>query len=167
MATIRPCLGGAWVMPQGYVEAARIFEGESGTSPSVDLDTITDRMQIRQAVQGGNVEQAVERVNDLNPEASASACMQAQVHAGSLAGCMSRPSSRFGTGPTIIMLARSLLPDGPTALTAYHGSGQASSGLGSMPRAGVERSCRCLQETLCCACMHGGQASACLPLLRA
>lgn len=55
-----------WV--QGYVEAAQTFEKESGTQPGVDLGAITDRMEIRKAVQSGNVEEAIERVNDLNPE---------------------------------------------------------------------------------------------------
>ena len=54
---------------QGYVEAAHTFELESGTPPGVDLGAITDRMEIRRAVQSGNVEEAIERVNDLNPEA--------------------------------------------------------------------------------------------------
>ena len=53
---------------QGYVEAARMFETESGTAPGLDLSSITDRMEIRKAVQSGDVEGAVEKVNDLNPE---------------------------------------------------------------------------------------------------
>jgi hypothetical protein len=43
---------------QGYVDAARVFERESGTAPGVELDQITDRMDIRKAVQRGDVEQA-------------------------------------------------------------------------------------------------------------
>ena len=46
------------VGPQGYVDAARVFERESGTAPGVELDQITDRMDIRKAVQRGDVEQA-------------------------------------------------------------------------------------------------------------
>ena len=34
----------------------------------MNLDTIKDRMLIRRAVQGGSVEEAIDRVNDLNPE---------------------------------------------------------------------------------------------------
>ena len=34
----------------------------------VDLESIADRTAIRKAVQSGNVEDAIERVNDLNPE---------------------------------------------------------------------------------------------------
>ncbi len=64
----------AFLLLQGYVEAAHTFEKESGTPPGVDLGAITDRMEIRKAVQSGNVEEAIERVNDLNPEVSISHC---------------------------------------------------------------------------------------------
>lgn len=53
---------------QGYVDAARTFESESGTAPGVQLSTIMDRMEIRKAVQAGQVEEAIDKVNDLNPE---------------------------------------------------------------------------------------------------
>ena len=56
---------------QGYVKAAQMFEQESGTPPGIDLGSITDRMEIRRAVQSGNVEEAIEKVNDLNPEVGA------------------------------------------------------------------------------------------------
>mmetsp|Transcript_12756 Transcript_12756/g.35865 ORF Transcript_12756/g.35865 Transcript_12756/m.35865 type:complete len:231 (-) Transcript_12756:67-759(-) len=57
-----------FLVTEGYVEAARMFEKESGTAPGVDLESITDRMQIRKAVQNGDVNDAIDRVNDLNPE---------------------------------------------------------------------------------------------------
>ena len=50
------------------MEAAQTFQQESMTQPGIDLAAITDRMEIRKAVQSGNVEEAIERVNDLNPE---------------------------------------------------------------------------------------------------
>ncbi|QDZ25534.1 hypothetical protein HOP50_17g80760 [Chloropicon primus] len=53
---------------EGYVDAAREFERESGTTTEVNLETIKDRMLIRRAVQKGEVEDAIDRVNDLNPE---------------------------------------------------------------------------------------------------
>lgn len=59
---------------QGYVDAADIFQKESNTKPGVDLAAITDRMEIRKAVQSGDIQQAIERVNDLNPEVSHVAC---------------------------------------------------------------------------------------------
>ena len=39
--------------------------------PGCDLASIEDRTAIRKAVQNGNVEEAIERVNDLNPEVRA------------------------------------------------------------------------------------------------
>ncbi len=53
---------------QGYVEAAEMFQRESGTAPGVDLAAMGERDAIRKAVQGGDVEAAIEAVNDLNPE---------------------------------------------------------------------------------------------------
>ncbi|CAG8755730.1 7437_t:CDS:2 [Dentiscutata erythropus] len=54
---------------EGYKDAAEAFSQECGLSPSIDVDSIQDRMNIRNAIQNGNVEEAIERVNDLNPEA--------------------------------------------------------------------------------------------------
>lgn len=56
-----------FLVTEGYADAARVFAQESGTDPSCDLGHITDRMRIRQAVQSGHVEEAVERVNDVDP----------------------------------------------------------------------------------------------------
>ncbi|KAK4347116.1 hypothetical protein RND71_033455 [Anisodus tanguticus] len=57
-----------FLVTEGYVEAAEKFKMESGTDPDIDLATITDRMAVKKAVQSGNVEDAIEKVNDLNPE---------------------------------------------------------------------------------------------------
>eukprot|EP01018_Ginkgo_biloba_P022283 Gb_01058 [translate_table: standard] len=57
-----------FLVTEGYVEAAERFQMESGTEPEIDLTTITDRMSVRRAVQSGNVQDAIEKVNDLNPE---------------------------------------------------------------------------------------------------
>lgn len=57
-----------FLVTEGYVDVAEKFKSESGTEPDTDLATITDRMAVKQAVQSGDVEVAIERVNDLNPE---------------------------------------------------------------------------------------------------
>ncbi|KAK3248167.1 Glucose-induced degradation complex subunit [Cymbomonas tetramitiformis] len=57
-----------FLVTEGFVEAAETFQKESGTSPGVDLSSVNDRMAIRKAVQSGQVEDAIEKVNDLNPE---------------------------------------------------------------------------------------------------
>nr|KAJ0228316.1 hypothetical protein LSAT_V11C100042060 [Lactuca sativa] len=41
---------------------------ESGTEQDIDLATITDRMAVKKAVQSGNIEDAIEKVNYLNLE---------------------------------------------------------------------------------------------------
>ncbi|XP_031249245.1 protein GID8 homolog isoform X2 [Pistacia vera] len=56
-----------FLVTEGYVDAAEKFRMESGTE-HIDLATITDRMAVKKAVQCGNVEDAIEKVNDLNPE---------------------------------------------------------------------------------------------------
>ncbi|KMZ62858.1 putative Protein C20orf11 [Zostera marina] len=48
---------------EGYVDAAEKFRMES----DIDLSTIMDRMAVKQAVQSGNMVDAIEKVNDLNP----------------------------------------------------------------------------------------------------
>ncbi|XP_057472237.1 protein GID8 homolog isoform X2 [Actinidia eriantha] len=57
-----------FLVTEGYVDAAEKFRMESGTEPDIDIATITDRMAVKKAVQSGNVEDAIEKVNDLNPE---------------------------------------------------------------------------------------------------
>lgn len=57
-----------FLVTEGFVEAAEKFKMESGTEPDIDLATITDRMAVKKAVQCGNVDDALEKVNDLNPE---------------------------------------------------------------------------------------------------
>mmetsp|Transcript_22464 Transcript_22464/g.31303 ORF Transcript_22464/g.31303 Transcript_22464/m.31303 type:complete len:259 (-) Transcript_22464:14-790(-) len=52
---------------EGYKEAAEKFQLESGTAPTVDLQTISDRMIIRNAIQSGNVDEAIKIVSKTNP----------------------------------------------------------------------------------------------------
>ncbi|CAO3696915.1 unnamed protein product [Umbelopsis ramanniana] len=57
-----------YLVVEGYKDAAEQFSIESGLAPMVDIASIQDRMDIRRAVQAGNVDAAIERVNDLNPD---------------------------------------------------------------------------------------------------
>lgn len=52
----------------GYKTAAELFAREADVSPPVDLQSIESRMCIREALQRGDVQDAITRVNDLNPE---------------------------------------------------------------------------------------------------
>ncbi|CAO3641346.1 unnamed protein product [Cunninghamella blakesleeana] len=57
-----------YLVIEGYVEAAEQFSLESGLSPCVDLQSIQDRREIRHAIQTGDIDAAIDLVNDLNPE---------------------------------------------------------------------------------------------------
>jgi len=52
---------------EGYKDAAERFQAESGTAPAISLDSVTDRMAVRNAVQDGCIREAISRVNDLDP----------------------------------------------------------------------------------------------------
>lgn len=57
-----------------------MFHKESDTEPGVDLGAITDRMEIRKAVQSGDIQQAIEKVNDLDPEVCCAAFCNCALH---------------------------------------------------------------------------------------
>ncbi|KAH7883505.1 CTLH/CRA C-terminal to lish motif domain-containing protein [Phlebopus sp. FC_14] len=57
-----------YLVIEGYKSAAEEFSDEAGVTPPVDFDSIESRMVIREALQRGDVEEAITRVNDLNPE---------------------------------------------------------------------------------------------------
>ncbi|KJE92238.1 hypothetical protein CAOG_03242 [Capsaspora owczarzaki ATCC 30864] len=57
-----------YLVIEGYKDAAERFASECGETPTVDLSSIEDRMCIRTAVQRGAIEEAIELVNDLNPD---------------------------------------------------------------------------------------------------
>ncbi|KAI9032163.1 CTLH/CRA C-terminal to lish motif domain-containing protein [Hyaloraphidium curvatum] len=57
-----------YLVIEGYKDAAEKFAQETGLEPSVELESIEDRMNIRNAVQNGDIDQAIAHVNDLDPE---------------------------------------------------------------------------------------------------
>jgi hypothetical protein len=57
-----------YLVIEGYKDAAEKFGQETGLSPAVNLKSIQDRMEIRQAIQNGYIDEAIEKTNDLNPE---------------------------------------------------------------------------------------------------
>lgn len=59
-----------YLVIEGYKDAAERFSSESGLNPQVDLESIENRMIIRSAIQRGDVEDAIGRVNELDPEVS-------------------------------------------------------------------------------------------------
>jgi hypothetical protein len=59
-----------YLVIEGYKSAAEEFSQEANVTPPVDFENIETRMDIREALQRGDVEDAITKVNDLNPEVS-------------------------------------------------------------------------------------------------
>ncbi len=57
-----------YLIIQGYKDAAEKFSKETCVAPEMDLNSITDRMTIRKAIEAGQIDEAIEKVNDLDPE---------------------------------------------------------------------------------------------------
>ncbi|XP_053678272.1 glucose-induced degradation protein 8 homolog [Anopheles nili] len=57
-----------YLVTEGFKEAAEKFQAESGVQPSVDLNSLDDRILIREAVQNGFIKEATHLVNQLHPE---------------------------------------------------------------------------------------------------
>lgn len=64
-----------YLVIEGYKDAADSFSKESGLKPFVDSDSILNRMIIRGAIQRGDIDDAIGRVNELDPEVSLSSRM--------------------------------------------------------------------------------------------
>ena len=59
-----------YLVIEGYKAAAEEFSKEAELNTAVDFQTIEDRTNIREALEHGDVEGAITRVNDLNPDVS-------------------------------------------------------------------------------------------------
>ena len=64
-----------YLVIEGYKTSAEEFSREANLSPGVDLKSIESRMSIREALQRGDVGDAITRVNDLNPEVCICLCI--------------------------------------------------------------------------------------------
>lgn len=57
-----------YLVTEGFKEAAEKFQKESGLQPSIELDTLDERIKIREAIQTGRIQEAISLVNSLHPE---------------------------------------------------------------------------------------------------
>lgn len=55
-------------MTEGFKEAAEKFRMESGIEPSVDLDSLDERIKIREMILKGQIQEAIALINGLHPE---------------------------------------------------------------------------------------------------
>uniref|UniRef100_A0A182QNY5 CTLH domain-containing protein n=1 Tax=Anopheles farauti TaxID=69004 RepID=A0A182QNY5_9DIPT len=57
-----------YLVTEGFKEAAEKFQAESGVVPTVDLNSLDNRILIREAIQNGFIQEATHLVNQLHPE---------------------------------------------------------------------------------------------------
>lgn len=59
-----------YLITEGYPGAAEKFATEANLSPRVDIDSINQRVEIRNLIYEGDIKTAIEKINDLNPQVS-------------------------------------------------------------------------------------------------
>ena len=57
-----------YLIIEGFQAAAAKFAKEANINPQIDLESIEDRVKIRNAILEGDIEAAVRMINDLDPE---------------------------------------------------------------------------------------------------
>ncbi|MBN3310614.1 GID8A protein, partial [Amia calva] len=57
-----------YLVTEGFKEAAEKFRMESGIEPSIDLDSLDERIKIREMILKGQIQEAIALINSLHPE---------------------------------------------------------------------------------------------------
>ena len=76
-----------YLVIEGYKSAAEEFSLEAGVQPAVDFASIESRGDIRDALNRGDVQGAITRVNDLNPEVNYFPHSRIQIFSGLNTAC--------------------------------------------------------------------------------
>ena len=61
-----------YLVSEGYPEAAQRFALEANIEPELDVESIQERVEIREAIAKGDIQTAIEKINELNPQVSPS-----------------------------------------------------------------------------------------------
>lgn len=57
-----------YLVTNGYPAAANKFAAEANIQLKIDLQAIQERVDIRNAIHSGDIQVAVEKINELNPQ---------------------------------------------------------------------------------------------------
>lgn len=57
-----------YLITNGYPAAAKKFAVEANIQLKTDLESIQERVEIRTAIHSGNIQLAIEKINELNPQ---------------------------------------------------------------------------------------------------
>lgn len=59
-----------YLISEGYPAAARKFAAEAGIKPTEDVTSIRERVEIRNAIHRGDIQTAIEKINELGYQVS-------------------------------------------------------------------------------------------------
>lgn len=57
-----------YLVANGYPSAAQKFAVEANIQPKPDVQSIQERVEIRNAIHTGDIQTAIEKLNELNPQ---------------------------------------------------------------------------------------------------
>lgn len=57
-----------YLITNGYPAAAKKFAVEANIQPRADIESIQERVEIRSAIHSGDIQTAIEKINELNPQ---------------------------------------------------------------------------------------------------
>ena len=57
-----------YLITEGYPSAARKFAIEANIQPNTDFESINERVEIRDSIHKGDMQTAIEKINELNPQ---------------------------------------------------------------------------------------------------
>jgi hypothetical protein len=57
-----------YLVTNGYPAAAKRFAVEANIQPKADIGSIQERVEIRSAIHSGDIQIAIQKINDLNPQ---------------------------------------------------------------------------------------------------
>lgn len=66
-----------YLITEGYPAAARKFAIEANIQPNTDFESINERVEIRDSIHKGDLQTAIEKINELNPQV----CLATSPHA--------------------------------------------------------------------------------------
>lgn len=59
-----------YLISEGYPSAAQKFAHEANIAPMLDVESIQERVEIREAIDAGDIQTAITKINELNPRVS-------------------------------------------------------------------------------------------------
>ena len=57
-----------YLITEGYPESAQALAEEANINPNAELELIQERVEIRNLIYAGDIQTAIERINELNPQ---------------------------------------------------------------------------------------------------